>query len=164
MLVLRCLLLLSRLVSQAELYRWLLTWKLNLTGLIYFTSGYFGKNTSAPSKDFSLAPVLCQARLLWAAKLTEAGFLWISLPRPAYPPSSFLHPGAMAPSRGFPRCPGVPRAERGHPPLLPRAAAAAGAPLQRVQFSSPCPPGRPRSSLPRTATRFRFWTRSVTCQ
>lgn len=104
----------------------MLTWKLNLTGLIYFTSSYFGKNTSASLQDlrtnfFSWAPVSCQAQLGCAVKLTEAGFLRISLPRPTYPPSSFLHPSAVAPSCGTPGCLGVPSGRVEVPAPSPRA-------------------------------------------
>lgn len=91
---------------------------------------------------------MCQAQLLCAGKLTEAGFLRISLPRPAYPPSSFLHPGAIAPSCGIPRCLGVPsgRAEVLTAPALvplrwPKP------PLQRVQLPLLRRLGRPGIQL-----------------
>lgn len=155
-LVLHCLLLFSRLVSQAELYRWLLTWKLNLTGLIYFTSGYSGKNTSAPSKDFLQFSACLVSGSTAACSEAHGGWLPTDFSPTSRLPSQFL-PASRC-HRSFLRLPRVPGGPSG------RAEAPAGAPLQRVPFSSPCPPGRPQSSLPCAAARFRFWTRSVTCQ
>lgn len=89
---------------------------------------------------FSLAPVSCQAQLLCAAKLAEASFLRISLPRPAYPPSSFLHPSAIAPSCGIPRCLGVLWQSVAPVPLQLRWPEP---PFQRAQLSLFCLLGRP---------------------
>lgn len=101
MLLSRCLLPSSKLVNRSGAA----PWQLSLTGLIYFTSRYFGKNTCVSLKGFGLEPVLCRIWLLCAAEPVKAGFLQISLLRSHYPPSSFPCPGATAPPRSIPGCP-----------------------------------------------------------
>lgn len=76
----------------------------------------------------------------------EVGFRWISLPRPAYPPSSFLHPSAIAPSCGIPRCLGSPPAGWRLLLLLPLCSSSGKSPLSSGQ-SCLCLLGRPSSHL-----------------
>lgn len=158
---LHCWLELNRLVNQGELYSWMLTWKFNLAGLIFFTSRYFGKSTSAYLRDFlSSSACLVSGSAAVCSEAHRSCFPMHFSPTSPYPSSSFLHPSAIAPSCDVSRCLGVcsGRLEAFWCSYTQQGPLSSGS-------SSLCPAREARhSSLPDTDARFHFWTFSVTRQ
>lgn len=154
----------SRLVKQAELCCWMVTWVLNFTGFIYFTSRHLGKN-------FSLAPVLCQVTAVGSG--AHSGWFpmdfsptsHFTLPVPSCLLVPLLHPVASLSAQG------LLGDSRGAHHSCPGAAAMAGDfSSARVPMSLLCLLGWGRySSVPCTTARFTFrlallhaskWTKS----